>query len=601
MLRTKFVFIVWLSILALATFAVQFAAAQNDVVWSAAYFNNQFLSGDPVLQRQEIGIGYQWGTGSPDPAVNSDNFSARWGTDVFFEAGTYRFFMLADDAARINIDFAFQPLIDTFSAPQPGQVITADITLTGGTHHIQVDYREDSGDAGIFVDWQNLATNPTGPNFTIPTQPVPVNNGVWTAQYYANAGLSGTPSAIMAEEIPKHVWGTGAPLPNLPADGFSARWTSVQTLEAGRYQIAVRADDGVRVTVNGVVVIDEFHQATGQTYTFNQDFIAGTHNIMIEYFEDNGEAFIDYTLFRLDSDTIPTDVDLWTAEYWSNPALNGAPTFTQVEIGPTHNWGTSSPLATIPINNFSARWTLSTTLEGGTYQFTATADDGVRVLVDGRAVINEFHLATGQAYIVEVDLLAGQHQIVVEYFDALDIAFIDFGFNRLSDSSTVGQPAVTNAFATVNTARLNLRSAPNTSSDVLTVMERGETYPIVGRNADSTWWQLDVNGTMGWVFNALVQVTGTENVPVTNQSSGPAVTPTGFTVRADETVIIREGPGTRTAVLGQFPAGRTAELIARSFDNSWWRIRFNNVVGWVSAQFATPESSTDLNVVPVES
>jgi hypothetical protein len=36
------------------------------------------LSGSPVLQRSEPDLDHNWGTGSPDPAVNADRFSARW-------------------------------------------------------------------------------------------------------------------------------------------------------------------------------------------------------------------------------------------------------------------------------------------------------------------------------------------------------------------------------------------------------------------------------------------------------------------------------------------------------------------------------------------
>jgi hypothetical protein len=51
--------------------------------WQASYWNNTTLSGSPVLVRSEANLNHDWGTGSPDPSVNADRFSARW-IRVFF-------------------------------------------------------------------------------------------------------------------------------------------------------------------------------------------------------------------------------------------------------------------------------------------------------------------------------------------------------------------------------------------------------------------------------------------------------------------------------------------------------------------------------------
>ncbi|WP_410968985.1 PA14 domain-containing protein, partial [Salmonella sp. SAL4444] len=76
-----------------------------------------------------------------------------------------------------------------------------------------------------------------------------LGTGPWTAQYYANPTLSGSPTLIQTESSPTHDWGTGSPVVSIPPDNFSARWTSTRTVEAGTYQISVRVDDGVRVFV----------------------------------------------------------------------------------------------------------------------------------------------------------------------------------------------------------------------------------------------------------------------------------------------------------------------------------------------------------------
>src|SRR5690606_20532725 len=44
--------------------------------WRGEYFNNLGLTGTPTLVRQDRAIDFDWGTGSPDPSITADNFSA---------------------------------------------------------------------------------------------------------------------------------------------------------------------------------------------------------------------------------------------------------------------------------------------------------------------------------------------------------------------------------------------------------------------------------------------------------------------------------------------------------------------------------------------
>ena len=46
--------------------------------WDATYWNNTSLSDEPVLQRQETNLNYDWDSGSPHSSVQADHFSARW-------------------------------------------------------------------------------------------------------------------------------------------------------------------------------------------------------------------------------------------------------------------------------------------------------------------------------------------------------------------------------------------------------------------------------------------------------------------------------------------------------------------------------------------
>ena len=45
----------------------------------------------------------------------------------------------------------------------------------------------------------------------------------------------------------------------------------------------------------------------------------------------------------------------------------------------------------VNVDNFSARWTGQFPFTGGTYTFSSTTDDGVRVYVDGSLLIDGWH------------------------------------------------------------------------------------------------------------------------------------------------------------------------------------------------------------------
>ena len=65
-----------------------------------------------------------------------------------------------------------------------------------------------------------------------------------------------------------------------------------------------------------------------------------------------------------------------------------------------------------------------------------------------------------------------------------------------------------------------MRDIPSTrGSTVITQVVRGQEYPIVGRNSDRTWWQIDLGGgATGWVSAYYVTARDTQSVPVTFQS-----------------------------------------------------------------------------------
>ena len=238
----------------------------------ARYYNNMTLSGTPVVDQCEAAINHDWGTGSPAPGVNADGFSAAWDGSFAFAAGTYTFSATADDGIRVYVDGT--RVIDAWK-DQGATTYTAAVTLTAGTHAVRVEYYEDGSLAVAQVGWQATST---GGGVSCP--------GQFEAKYFNNMTLAGSPVVDRCEAAINNDWGSGSPAPGVNADGFSASWDGSFTFAAGTYTFSATGDDGIRVYVDGVKVIDGWKDQSATTYTAPLTLTAGSHAVRVEYYDN---------------------------------------------------------------------------------------------------------------------------------------------------------------------------------------------------------------------------------------------------------------------------------------------------------------------------
>ena len=97
------------------------------------------------------------------------------------------------------------------------------------------------------------------------------------------------------------------------------------------------------------------------------------------------------------------------------------------------DWGGGTPDPVVPADRFSARWTRTKDYAAGTYRFSVTGDDGIRVLVDGTQVIDGWFYQSPTTYTADVPLSQGQHTVVVEYFEYTGGAVARFSESKLAD------------------------------------------------------------------------------------------------------------------------------------------------------------------------
>jgi N-acetylmuramoyl-L-alanine amidase len=258
--------------------------------WRGEYWNNRSLSGYPVMCRNDANVNFDWGTAGPGGSVLSDKFSTRWTRSINLGGGNYRFHVKSDDGVRLWIDNTL--VIDKWVDQGPTEY-TVDKSLSAGSHSFKMEYYENGGGATARFWYESLGV-------TCSNQ--------YKAEYFNNKTLSGSPTYVRCENWPINWdWGTGGPGNGIGVDNFSARWTATASFTAGSYTFIARSDDGVRVWLDGNLIIDKWIDQGPTEYRATQSVSAGNHSIKMEYYESGGGAVAQFR---------------WEAAAPSNFALN---------------------------------------------------------------------------------------------------------------------------------------------------------------------------------------------------------------------------------------------------------------------------------------
>lgn len=109
--------------------------------------------------------------------------------------------------------------------------------------------------------------------------------------YFNNKNFTGTKVKLVETKI-DHDWGVGKPHRKISADTFSAKYVGNVEFTAGKYEFSVTSDDGVKLWVDGVLLINEFKDQPATTYVAEVDLTSGTHNIKVDYYENYGSAVL---------------------------------------------------------------------------------------------------------------------------------------------------------------------------------------------------------------------------------------------------------------------------------------------------------------------
>ncbi len=162
-------------------------------------------------------------------------------------------------------------------------------TLAAGS----TTYRETSLKAATSYTYRITGFNQGGETASRPVTvtTLPAGTGL-TGTYYKSKHFNGS-SFTRVDSTVNFDWGTGSPDSTMSQNTFSIRWTGqVEAIHSETYTFHTLTDGGVRLWVNGKLLIDDWsnkapreHQATVQLEADHK------YAIQMEYYENEGSAF----------------------------------------------------------------------------------------------------------------------------------------------------------------------------------------------------------------------------------------------------------------------------------------------------------------------
>ncbi|MBI4714673.1 MAG: hypothetical protein HY760_01785, partial [Nitrospirae bacterium] len=259
---------------------------------TGVYYDNPDLT-NKKLSRTDSQVNFTWGTGSPDASVGADTFSVIWTGQVEAQyTETYTFFVKTDDGVRLWVND--QLLVDNW-VNQGATEKSGTIALAAGQKYdLTLEYYENSGDAMAELRWRSPMTLkaliPQSQLYPTATKLVGTGTGL-AAVYYDNMDWTGS-FVQRTDSTVNFDWGSGSPDPAIGPDTFSAVWTGqIEVQFTGTYTFTILTDDGIRLWVDGNLVVDFPVDQSPTERSGSIRLVKGQKaNLRMEYWENGGGA-----------------------------------------------------------------------------------------------------------------------------------------------------------------------------------------------------------------------------------------------------------------------------------------------------------------------
>lgn len=299
------------------------------------------------------------------PANSADSYGARWRAYVVPPTtGWYTFWIAGDDAGELYLSSDqqasnkkriayFNSWTSRYQWTKFSSQRSKSIYLKAGQrYYIEALHKEGSGGDHLSVAWQTSGMSRriisgshleawAGDIIVSPTPaPAPAPEPTPTPSTGTGTGLTGTyfDNSDLTNQFMQRVdpqvnfsWGYGAPASGMGADSFSVRWTGqVEPVHAAgtqAYTFYTTSDDGVRLWVNGQLLIDRWINQSPYSYSATINLAAGQkYDLKLEYFEGSGGAVakLEWATSGVSRQLIPT-ARLYPSSTSTTPPPSGTP------------------------------------------------------------------------------------------------------------------------------------------------------------------------------------------------------------------------------------------------------------------------------------
>jgi hypothetical protein len=254
----------------------------------------------------------------------------------------------------------------------------------------------------------------------------PAPDDAWKLEIWDNRTFSGEAMERRRDAVGSggfsFDWGGSGPSGCAGTDNFAVRFSRRAYFpSSGEYEFTTTTDDGVRLWVDGMQVIDLWIDQAPTSRSAIQYLASGWHDLRMDYYEHGGGAMAQLSWENLSRCIASIASDRWKGEYFDNRDLSGTPEMVRDDGSGDleFNWGAGSPgdSCGIPFDDFSVRWTRTVNFSAATYRFTMTSDDGFRLYVDDLLKLAKWFDQAPTTYTVDVPLSAGHHTLRLEYYE----------------------------------------------------------------------------------------------------------------------------------------------------------------------------------------
>jgi uncharacterized protein YkwD/chitodextrinase len=165
-----------------------------------------------------------------------------------------------------------------------GTLLYSDTTVSPGTEYTyHIKARDAAG---------NYSSPSSGATVATPAAPALIDcpspaTEAFTGCYYNNLTLTGSPALTRTDSQINFDWQT-SPGPSVSAGDFSVRWQGYFNFDQGTYTFTALTSDGMRLYIDGVLVLDRWRDQSPYIYKVQRPLSAGKHLVMVEYYQRTG-------------------------------------------------------------------------------------------------------------------------------------------------------------------------------------------------------------------------------------------------------------------------------------------------------------------------